>query len=95
MISWTATDRNLSANPITLQWAQKLGSSWETIGADLPNSGRYTWQLPATLPYRVYLRLIARDTAGNTCVAETPEPVLVDLNEPEAKIVGVAGSRRQ
>lgn len=94
VISWTATDRNLMANPITLQWAEKLGGNWETIGADLPNSGRYTWQLPASLPYRVYLRLIARDTAGNTCIAETPEPVLVDLNEPEAKILGIAGVRK-
>lgn len=94
VISWTATDRNLTANPITLQWAEKLGGMWETIGADLPNSGRYTWQLPSTLPYKVYLRLIARDLAGNACVAETPEPVLVDLNEPEAKILGVANIRK-
>lgn len=88
-ISWTATDRNLVGNSITLQWAEKANGTWETIGADLPNTGHHTWQLPQNLPYRVYLRLIARDSAGNVCIAETPEPVLVDLNEPEARLTGV------
>lgn len=90
-ISWTATDRNLVGNAITLQWAEKPNGTWETIGSDLPNTGHYTWQLPANLPYRVYLRLIVRDSAGNVCIAETPEPVLVDLNEPEARLTGLTG----
>jgi hypothetical protein len=89
-ITWQATDRNLTNNPISLQWAEKPSGPWENIGADLPNTGRYTWQLPTNLPYRVYLRLIARDNAGNTCMAETPEPVLVDLNEPEGRLLGIS-----
>jgi hypothetical protein len=87
-INWTASDHNLGATPITLQWAAKQGGPWETIGADLANSGRFTWNLPPNLPSRVFLRLTARDTAGNVGIAETREPVLVDLCEPEIQIVG-------
>lgn len=95
LIGWTVADRNLAPNPIALQWAERPSGNWETIGSDLPNTGRHTWQLPPNLPYRVYLRLIARDLAGNTCVAETPEPRLVDLNEPEGRLLGIAGSVRK
>jgi hypothetical protein len=89
IISWTATDRNLGSSPITLQWAERKEGVWETIGKDLANTGRHSWPLPANLPPRVYLRLIVQDAAGNPSVAETQEPVLVDLNEPEGKILGL------
>jgi hypothetical protein len=90
IINWTASDRNLASTPITLQWAERQAGPWETIGADLPNSGRHTWKLPPNLPYRVFLRLTVRDTAGNLGIAETREPVLVDLSEPDAHFVGVS-----
>lgn len=96
ILRWTATDRNLTANPVTLQSARQQGGPWENIGpAELPNTGQFVWQVPPTgIPPRVYLRLTVRDTAGNNGVAETTEPVLVDLTEPEVRLIGVAGSPR-
>jgi len=95
VVAWTANDQNLAPNPITLQWAEHQDGPWNTIAADLTNSGQYTWQLTPNLPYRVYLRIIARDTAGNTGTDQTPEPVLIDLSEPEGKLLGLTGSVRQ
>jgi hypothetical protein len=95
VFAWKAADRNLAVNPITLQWARQPGGPWETIGApELPNSGQYVWQVPVNVPAQVYLRLVVRDTAGNTGVAETPQPVLVDLSEPEVRILGLGGAPR-
>jgi hypothetical protein len=94
ILSWTATDRNLAPNPITLQWAEKPDGAWQTIAQDLPNLGRYTWKLPSGIPAQVYLRLIARDLAGNEGIAETKEPQLIDLNEPEGRILDVVGNRQ-
>jgi hypothetical protein len=91
VITWTATDPDhpdLAANPITLQWAERKGD-WKTIAARLPNTGKYVWQLPADIPVHVYLRLVARDAAGNEGVFETAEPQLVDLSEPEGMLLGV------
>jgi hypothetical protein len=91
-LTWSAHDPNhqsLAANPITLEWAENKAGPWRTIAAHIPNTGKYVWQLPANMPDRVYLRLKARDAAGNEGVAETPEPQLVDLSEPEGTILGV------
>jgi hypothetical protein len=90
VLSWNATDRNLAPNPITLQWAAQRDGSWQTIKADLPNTGRYSWKLPESIPYRVYLRLIAADTAGNVGIAETTESQCIDLKEPEGRLLGIA-----
>jgi hypothetical protein len=85
LITWNASDRNLAPAPITLEWSQELKGPWQTIAADLPNSGKHSWQLPPTMPDRVFLRLRVRDTAGNEGIAVTNEPQLVDLSEPEVE----------
>jgi hypothetical protein len=94
-IGWTASDKNLAPSPITLQWAERPSGQWHDIATDLVHSGRYTWSLTPDLPYRVYLRVLAKDTAGNVGSDETPEPVLVDLQEPEAQILGISGTLRR
>jgi hypothetical protein len=45
--------------------------------------------LPKPLSH-VQLRVTAVDTAGNRSIAETREPILVDLNKTKARIVGIA-----
>ncbi len=59
------------------------------IATELTNSGRYNWQLPSNVPFRVNLRLLVRDTAGNVGIDQTPEAVLIDLQEPEAQLKGI------
>lgn len=95
VINWLVSDKNLDANPIGLQWAEHADGTWQTIEDSLPNTGKHTWVLPPNLPIRVYLRLTARDTAGNVSQAVTPEPILVDLTEPEVRIKGLAGGARR
>jgi hypothetical protein len=88
-LQWKASDKNLAAKPITLKWSEKPGGDWQEIASEIPNTGRYEWMMPANLPYRIFLRLEVRDLAGNMCVAETDEPVLVDLVEPDGGITGI------
>ncbi len=92
---WNATDRNLANNPISLKWSERPDGEWQTIAAEIPNTGRYAWQMPANLPFKVYLRIEVSDLAGNVNQAQTPEPVLVDLTEPEGGITGLAPSGRK
>jgi hypothetical protein len=58
---------------------------------DLPNTGRYLWQVPAMAPPAVFLRLSVKDMAGNIAVAQTQDPLLVDLNVPEFQVIGIQG----
>jgi hypothetical protein len=55
----------------------------------LPNTGQFPWRVPAGLPPRVYLKVSARDAAGNVKEVITREPILVDLVKPRAKISGI------
>ena len=83
LLTWKAEDRNLAENPITLEWSGD-GSKWHSIGdANLPNTGRFTWQLSANIPVKVLLKLTVRDKAGNVAVAQTSGPVLIDSKRPE------------
>lgn len=91
-LQWKATDKNLGPRPVTLKWAERLGGEWHDIASELPNTGRYEWLMPANLPYRIYLRLEVRDLAGNVAVAETDQPVLVDLVEPDGGLIGIMPS---
>lgn len=84
VLGWHATDKNLEAKPISLEWSDPRDKVWKTIARDLPNTGSYPWVLPDGIPPNVYLRLVARDTAGNVGIAETAEPVSIDLTEPDA-----------
>jgi hypothetical protein len=90
VLSWEARDRNLAPKSIALAWSDRPNGEWNTIAKDLPsNPNQYVWQLPSdtALPPRVYLKITAQDLAGNPATAVTPEPVLIDVSEPE--VVGV------
>ncbi len=108
ILRWQAEDRNLSAEPITLEWSETATGPWRPIdstltstsGSDphartaarrLPNTGMYAWKVPPLPTHRVYLRITCRDTAGNVAEARTPQPILVDLSKPSARIQGIIG----
>jgi hypothetical protein len=97
ILRWSASDPNLAAKPITLEWAERPTGPWNKIGGgDLSNTpSQYTWKLTSDVPPKVYLRLLVRDTAGNVAKAETAQPILVDLYEPEAQFIGLSGSGKQ
>ncbi|MFN4258660.1 MAG: hypothetical protein ACK4RK_05140 [Gemmataceae bacterium] len=95
LLRWSATDQHMANLPIVLEWAEHATGPWNMIsGAPLPNTGHYNWQLPGNLPPRVYLRLTARDLAGNVSEAITREPIMTDLREPVGKIKAIQISNR-
>ncbi len=95
ILGWNAVDRNLPANPITLEWAERKEGPWRIIGeGPLPNSRQYPWHLPEGIPSRVFLKLTVRDTAGNAAKAKTEKPELIDLSVPETSIIGVGAASR-
>lgn len=91
VLTWKATDRNLSLNPVILEWSEKREGPWNPIGAgELPNTGKYSWTLNPNMPASVYLKLMVKDSAGNIAVAQTQEPLLIDLNIPEVNVLGIS-----
>jgi hypothetical protein len=94
ILRWTAEDKNLADDPIDLEWAEQREGPWVKIASNLANTGRFSWQLPERLPVQVYLRVKARDRAGNVGVAATNGPEVVDLSEPVGTLLHVVPGPR-
>ncbi len=88
-IQWTASDKNLGPQPITLSYAEQAGAAWKPIATNLENTGRYVWQMPADVPYKFLVRVEATDRAGNVGSDVTAKPIIVDLSQPKGVILNV------
>jgi len=94
LLSWKASDKNLAINPVTIEWANQLEGPWHKIGnRELANTGRVSWLVPPGTPPTVHLRLTVKDQAGNLGVAQTQQPILVDLTIPEVNILGLSDGK--
>src|SRR6185369_16599444 len=89
LIQWQASDKYLAARPITLLFSEKQSGPWSIIAAGLENNGQYAWRPDNRVPQRIFLRIEARDEAGNTATFDAPEPVSLEQVQPEGKIRGV------
>jgi hypothetical protein len=71
VIRWSAKDTNFGPKPVTLFYAERLEGPWSPIAANMANSGRYDWSMPACVPGKVYVRVQAADMMGNTGMAQS------------------------
>lgn len=102
VLNWEATDKNFGRDPIAIEYAEAPQGPWKSVtGTDGPaaakveNSGQYSWQPPLNLASpKVYLRFTAWDLAGNKSEVVTPNPILVDLTKPKARIQGISSPTR-
>jgi hypothetical protein len=88
-ITWSARDRNLGRDPITLSYAEGAGGPWRPLATKIANTGRYVWSMPDKVPYQFYVRVEAADLAGNVGEATTPDMIRVDLSQPRVNILNV------
>ncbi|HEY2882965.1 MAG TPA: hypothetical protein VGJ15_11035 [Pirellulales bacterium] len=89
LITWQASDAALAARPISLLMSDRPGGPWTPIATNLENSGQFAWRPDPRTPTQIYLRIEARDEAGNMGSYETQQPVSLDSNKPEGRLRGV------
>ncbi len=75
ILHWRAADNNLEPRPIGLFYSSRPTGPWSAIATNLQNTGEYAWRVERYVPARFYLRIEARDTAGNLAAFQTREPV--------------------
>ena len=92
-IGWRMTDANPAATPIALSYATDPQSEWQPITDSQPDTGRYLWTADPTVPAKVYLRVTARDAAGNQSTAETLDPLVFDTSRPSVRFMSVQSMR--
>jgi hypothetical protein len=88
-INYTATDKNIARQPISLSYAEKPDGPWTPIIQGEENTGRYVWRMPESVPFEFHVRVDAMDRAGNVGRAESAKPVIVDLSQPKVQVIGI------
>jgi hypothetical protein len=88
-ITWTASDKNLKAEPIDLEYANRADGPWAPIAKGIRNDGSYRWNAPRDLTGEIYVRLSANDEAGNTTTCVAPQPLVLDRSCPKGRILGL------
>jgi hypothetical protein len=89
IIRYEANDALLAKGPITLLRSAQPGGPWTTIAAGLESTGQYSWRFDAAAPDRVYLRLEARDEAGNVGAFEAADPISLERVLPQGRFRNV------
>ena len=85
-ITWQTEDQRLADRPITLQFSGSADGPWSTIAAGLADTGRYVWQADNRVPRELYLRIEARDAAGNVGSFQLTEPINTAALVPAGRI---------
>ena len=93
-VRWRATDKWLKSDPITILASKTKEGDWKELASNLPNTGSFELtadKLKLIDHYAFYLRVEARDKAGNVGFDETKDTVKVDTKTPKAIEVKVFG----
>jgi hypothetical protein len=88
-ISWFTQDELLAERPVALSQSTSPDGPWEPITGWIDNQGRYLWSVNTLTPRSIYVRIEARDAAGNVASAVTPQPLLIDTSRPTARLLDV------
>jgi hypothetical protein len=88
VIRYDCKDPNLMQRPISLSFSDSPSGPWTTIAAGLRNEGDYVWPGDPELPRQIYLRIDAKDRAGNNGTYLLAEPIDSQGLAPRARIRG-------
>ncbi|MBS0205291.1 MAG: hypothetical protein JSS49_20500 [Planctomycetes bacterium] len=88
-VRWRISDEHLASKPVSVYYSMARNGPWEPVSGWTDDQGGLEWTVVAGMPPQFYVRVVARDIAGNTAKAESTQPILVDMSRPTARIVDV------
>jgi hypothetical protein len=88
VIQYECADENLMTRPVSLSFSESLQGPWTTIVAGLRNDGDYVWPADPQLPPQLFLRIDAKDKAGNVGTHILDQPIDTQGMAPRARIRG-------
>lgn len=88
VIEYQCEDANLPQRPVTLAFSPRIDGPWTTIAGGLRNDGQYIWPADPDLPRSFYLRIDAKDQAGNVGTYILDRPIDAQGLAPRARIQG-------
>jgi hypothetical protein len=89
LVTWKCEDDNLAERPVSLFYSSSGQAPWLPVTGPLENTGSFVWNISQGVPVKFYLRIEARDLAGHVQTIDSPQPIVIDLSRPTAKIIDV------
>jgi hypothetical protein len=80
-ITWSASDANLTTNPISIEYTTNGGTTWLSVASSIANSGSYSWALPPVNTANAKVRILAKDPV-NTGSAISAAAFSIDSSAP-------------
>lgn len=87
--AWRIREAHPAQNSVRLEYAATAAGPWTPVFDWQPNRNSYEMAIRPGMPPAVCFRLSARDQAGNLSAAQTPQPVVIDLKKPTARLIRV------
>jgi len=88
-LMWRISDAHPHSQPVRLEYSTTPAGPWTPVFDWQIDQNGYQWAIRPGTPSNLYFRLLARDAAGNVGMAQTPQPVIVDLNKPVGRLLRV------
>ena len=89
-----ATKTLFTSDMWTHSWREKPEGPWTPIAANLENTGKFEWAVPANVPKRILVRVEAADLVGHVTAAHTPAAILIDRARPTVSILTVEPDKK-
>ena len=90
-IHWSAKDKNLGAEPVSIHYRTRTDGPWQVIAQKVKNDGVHRWAFPRDAGGQFFFKVEVTDRAGNVAHSATSQPVTIDMTEPRVTVVGVTG----
>jgi hypothetical protein len=94
-VTWSASDKNLAPEPVEILIAAEPQGPWLPVGRGQKSDGAAKFALPRDIGWKVYLRVEARDLAGNCGRWESREPIALDGGKAKARVLGVSAGAKK
>ncbi len=88
-INWSLIENDLPPQSVMLSYSTTPNGPWEPMSSWIENTGRYLWTVDRVIDKPVYIRLEARDLAGNVAHVDSEQAIPIDMVKPTARIVEI------
>ena len=95
-MAWNLPAGEGTVVPLSGLWLPVCASQapWLPISGPTENTGSFVWTVGSGVPVKFYLRIEARDLAGHVQSIDSPQPIVIDLSQPEVQLDGVDSSEK-
>lgn len=89
IVRWSISEEYPNGAPVAVSYSVNSDGPWTPITGWQPDAGQFAWKVTPQTPAHVFIRVDARDAAGNLSSAVSEKAIAIDLSRPSARIVDV------